>query len=134
MRPGVRYLDGGWQPMVDALADTARQAGAVVRCHAKLQELLESGGVWLADVKRCVAWRVSIAGLGPASAGRLFETAGGTTPVGDPRPVEAACLDVALTQLPRRDQQFVMGVDKPLFLTEATRAARDSAPPGAVPS
>jgi len=97
----VRYLDGGWQPMVDALADTARQAGAVVRCHAKLQELLESGGVWLADVKRCVARRVSIAGLGPASAGRLFETAGGTTPVGDPRPVEAACLDVALTQLQR---------------------------------
>ncbi len=48
-----------WQPIVDALADTARRAGAVVRCHAKLQELLESGGVWLADVKRCVARRVS---------------------------------------------------------------------------
>lgn len=130
IRPGVRYLDGGWRPMIDALAATARQAGAVLRCHAKVQALLEAGGVRLADGEELPARRVVIAGLGPGAAARLLETAGGAPPVREPRPIEAACLDVALTRLPRPDQRFVMGVDEPVFLTEATRAARDSAPPG----
>ncbi|MFN8640874.1 MAG: hypothetical protein U0802_04140 [Candidatus Binatia bacterium] len=32
---GVRYLDGGWQVLVDALATTARRAGAVLRTGAR---------------------------------------------------------------------------------------------------
>lgn len=130
LRPGVRYLDAGWQPGVDALADQARRAGAEIRLHAKAQALLDTGGVRLADGSELGAGRVIIAGLGPRAAGHLLATAGGWVPVDEPRPVEAACLDVALQRLPRGDQRFVMGVDAPLFLTEITRAARRSAPDG----
>ena len=131
--PGVRYLHGGWQTLVDTIADAARSAGATIRTRAKVEGLLPDGrGVQLADGEELRARTVVIAGLGPATAGRLLETAGGRSPIADPRPNEAACLDVALDRLPRRDQRFVMGVDRPLLLSEMTRAARGSAPDGGV--
>jgi phytoene dehydrogenase-like protein len=127
---GVRYLHGGWQPMVEALAAVARSAGAVVRTRAKVAALLPGGaGVRLAGGEERRAGAVVVAGLGPAAVAGLLEPAGGTAPVAAPRPVEAACLDVALRRLPDPAVRFVMGADAPVLLTEVTRAA-DAAPAG----
>src|SRR5690606_9169953 len=38
--------------------------------------------------------------------------------------VTAACLDVALRKLPMPKQQFVYGIDRPIFLTNQSRAAK----------
>jgi hypothetical protein len=130
MWPGVRYLDGGWQRLVERLADRARATGATVRQHARVEALLDGGGGVRVAGGEELRGRVVLAGLGPAAAGRLLLTAGGTPPVTAPRPAEAACLDVALARLPRRAPRFVMGVDVPLLLTETTRAAREVAPAG----
>src|SRR5690606_34889347 len=38
--------------------------------------------------------------------------------------VTSACLDVALRKLPKPKQQFIYGIDTPVFLTNQSRAAR----------
>lgn len=130
IHPGVRYLHGGWQPMIDALGQQAKRVGVRVICRARVDALLESGGAHVVDGESVHARSVVLAGLAPTAARRLLETAGGQHPVTEPRPVTAACLDVALRRLPHEDRRFVMGVDEPVLLTDVTRAALGCPPPG----
>ncbi len=129
VRPGVRYLDGGWAPMAAALAGRATGAGAQVRPGARVAALVP-GGVRLRDGSEVRGRAVVLAGLTPAQVARLVVPAGGRAPLaGDARPVRAACLDVALARLPRRSPTAVFGRDAPLYLSVHSASA-DVAPPG----
>ncbi|HVG28031.1 MAG TPA: FAD-dependent oxidoreductase, partial [Acidobacteriaceae bacterium] len=44
--PGVRYLKGGWQSLVDALAGHAETAGATLRTRAAVRLLHREAGGW----------------------------------------------------------------------------------------
>ncbi|HET8932555.1 MAG TPA: FAD-dependent oxidoreductase [Polyangiales bacterium] len=115
---GVRYLDGGWQSLVDALAERALRAGVELRTGSAAQ------GVEAVDGRL----RVAIEGQAALDADSvIFAGAPGSLRAllpDDPHaqryvqtavPVKAACLDVALSKLPRPDCLVALGVDQPLY-------------------
>jgi phytoene dehydrogenase-like protein len=125
----VWYLDGGWQTLIDGLRDRALSRGAEVRVGARASAVRRTEGgvrVYLADgevlsartVILAVGPRVACALLGlPPDAPLARWAAGG-------RLVRAACLDVALTRLPRPAQRFALGLDAPLYFSVHSAAAR----------
>jgi len=136
-RRPVRYIDGGWRSITRALADRAEEHGAQLHRGARVQELLADGaiaGARLHDGSEHAARTVILAGLPPARAARLLQAAGGRLPasVAEPRTIRAACLDVALSELPRADCPFVLGVDEPLYLSVHSLASKLTPGRGAV--
>jgi len=123
---GVDYLHGGWQQLVDALAERARGAGVQIETGARVTGLVQRHG-------RVVGVRTA-SGVAPAAA--VVVTTGakplrgwlddvqGAEPVArfldEAMPARLACLDVALRRLPRavRGQapcHLVLGVDEPVY-------------------
>jgi len=137
VRRPVRYLDGGWRQIVQALAARAREHGAQLRSGARVTELRTDGRgavVLLSGGEERRAATVVLAGLSPARASGLLVGAGGALPasVDEPRAVRAACLDVALTELPRAGSAFVLGIDEPLYLSTHSRWSAVAPDRGAV--
>jgi phytoene dehydrogenase-like protein len=132
---GVRYLDGGWQSLVDALEDRARAAGVEIVGGAKVESVERDAavrGVVLAGGERRATDAVILA-LGPAEASALVD--GGAHPfLADALdaclPVRAACLDLGLAALPRPKRVFAVGLDRPLYYSVHSAAAK-LAPDGA---
>jgi glycine/D-amino acid oxidase-like deaminating enzyme len=113
---GVRYLDGGWASIVNALAARARAAGAVVRSHAAVTSIVTDGGRSVVTVngEELVARSVVIASGGPDVATRLT---GAPVARRDAitAPIRAASLDLAVRR-PYPDC-FTLGMDRPLYLS-----------------
>ena len=127
LRENVRYLDGGWASMVDALREAAVAAGAEVRCGVTVERVGE-GAVGLADGSELPAGTVILAGLSPAAVTRLTGV-----PLEEPGPsLRTACLDVALTELPRPEQAWTLGIDEPVYVAAYSQWARIAPPGGAV--
>lgn len=119
MRDGVRYLDGGWQAIVDHLSQGIRVLRGAV-------DVVEADGhgveVRTADGRAVRAAAAVVAVGTPAAAGALLdlELAGGP-------PVEASCLDL-VTSRPSKPA-LLFGIDRPLYLSNHCPPAR-LAPPG----
>ena len=125
LREEVRYVDGGWGAIVDALRDAAEGAGVQIRCGVTVESVGEGPVVRVADGAELAAGAVVLAGLAPAAVERLT---GRTVPGAGPA-LEAACLDVALTGLPCPEHAWTLGLDEPLYVS-AYSAFSDIAPPG----
>ncbi len=119
---GVRYLHGGWQSMVDALAAVAEGAG-VHRVQGRALRWRD-GGFDLGDDRRITA-QVPLVAAGPRVAEAIYGVDGLAG-----EPVRAACLTVALDR--DRGPRFVLGRDVPLYAAVASRTARLGPPGGAV--
>ena len=132
---GVRYLDGGWQSLVDALDARAREGGVERRWSAKVERVLHDGavrGVELAGGERCEA-DPAILALGPDEASTLVD--GGANPFlcaasAACVPVRAACLDLGLARLPVAKRTFALGFGRALYFSVHSAAAK-LAPAGA---
>jgi phytoene dehydrogenase-like protein len=127
----VLYLDGGWQTIVDGLAEAATQAGVSIETGAKV-ELVERDtkgavrSVRLADGRSFQSRNVIIASS-PAIARSLVEHGEQTSLAHwaeEAIPVKAACLDVALKYLPKPKATFALGMDRPLYLSVHSATAR----------
>jgi phytoene dehydrogenase-like protein len=127
--PGVRYLDGGWQSLVDALEVRAAEAGVELRRGAKVDRVTHDGaarGVELAGGERFPADAVILAG-GPGEASALVD--GGGHPFFKEAsdralPIRAACLDLGLSSLPNPKRLFAIGVDRPLYYSVHSASAK----------
>ena len=145
---GVRYLDGGWAQLTDALRTVAEGSGATVitgTTTTRIERTTDEGGngvgQWIlravpdADARGATAavWRapaVVLATGGPdAAIGVLPEGAtrqslgwGGLGPR-----ATAACLDLGLRRAPTHP--FVMGIGQPLYISQHCPPA-DLAPAG----
>jgi phytoene dehydrogenase-like protein len=116
----VRYLDGGWQTLVDGLCEVAKEAGARIVTQARVAEIEVTGEgnvVRLADGRGYEAAAVVLA-TEPGTAASLVED--GTNEVlkswaAQAVPAYVACLDVALRRLPRPQHLFALGIDCPLY-------------------
>jgi phytoene dehydrogenase-like protein len=117
---GVCYLDGGWQQLVRGLVATASAAGAEIRQHTRVEQLAGRPGAWevhtTAGVIRAAAVVVAVGR--PTAAVRLLPAVPRWETPGSP--VMVACLDLGLRHT---DAQFVLGIDRPLYLSP-------HAPPG----
>lgn len=131
----VLYVDGGWQTLVDGLAEVAQRAGATIETGARAAALArEPNGsytVRLADGRSFDA-EVVVLTVSPHEVAKLLESAGVAPPngVADSVPVKMATLDVALSTLPEPKRRFILGVDRPLYLSVHSAVAK-LAPPGA---
>jgi phytoene dehydrogenase-like protein len=124
----VRYLDGGWQTLVDGLRRVATSAGARIVADARATNVrIEGGaarGVTLADGATIDAEGVILA-VSPGAAAALVP---GVPALADRAaraiPVQAACLDLALSRLPSPRALIALGIDRPLYLSVHSASAR----------
>lgn len=128
---GVLYLDGGWQTIVDGLRDAALAAGVEIETGVKVERVKRdpngaARAVRTADGRIIYAASIIIA-ASPEIAAHLVERGEQT---GLARwaaaaiPVKAACLDVALTRLPKPKALYAFGMDRPLYLSVHSASAR----------
>jgi phytoene dehydrogenase-like protein len=127
---GVLYLDEGWGQIVEELRETATRHGVSFLAGHHAASVSHQaglvGGIVLDDGTLIEAGNVIIA-ASPAVAHKLVTHADSTSLKRwkeQAIEVTSACLDVALRKLPRPKQQFIYGIDTPVFLTNQSRAAR----------
>jgi phytoene dehydrogenase-like protein len=129
LRGGVRYLDGGWQTLVDGLRQAAETAGVRIVSRARVAAVLHDAavrGVRLADGTTGSADAVVVA-ASPAIAAALVPDRAATTLArwaAAAIPVRVASLDVALRRLPNPRARIAFGVDVPLYLSTHSAWAR----------
>lgn len=127
----VLYLDGGWQTLVDSLREVASQAGVRIETASKVESLTRDAagavnGVRLANGSTISASTVVIASS-PESAAALIEESSSTQLsrwADQAIPVRAACLDLALRNLPKPKATFALGIDQPLYFSVHSAAAQ----------
>jgi phytoene dehydrogenase-like protein len=114
--PGVRYLRGGWQQLVDALAARAEADGAVLRTRAGVRGLVRDADGWEVrlDGETLRADVVVVAAGGPEAVAKLL---GERSPAAPGPAAELSVLDLGLKSLPRRSQRFALGMDQPTYLS-----------------
>jgi phytoene dehydrogenase-like protein len=111
IKPGVFYLNGGWQTIVDGLARRAESQGVTLLMNAKVDHIrdLQADGIVIAT-DRQTAQRLS---------GLTFEPSIGAY---------AACLDLCLAGLPPAAPTVAFAADRPLYYSVHSAVA-DLAPP-----
>ncbi len=114
--PGVRYLRGGWQSLVDALAAGAHRRGATLRTRAAVRSVHREAGGWTVglDDGTLHADLLVVAAGGPDAVAKLL---GERAPVAPGPAAELSVLDLGLRRLPRRTRRFALGVDAPTYLS-----------------
>lgn len=119
LRGGVRYVDGGWQALVDGLATCARAQGVRVETGRRVARVtVERGGprVHLPGG----AWRDAAAvvvATGPRRAARLLADVLDPATLSPPASVHAACVDLVLEGPPPAPPHLVLGIDVPHYLS-----------------
>jgi phytoene dehydrogenase-like protein len=126
---GVLYLDGGWQTLARGLRDAAEKEGVKIITGERVKAVERDErvrGVRLADGAFYAAQSVVIA-ADPSEACELIEGGEGTVLSKWAKaaiPVRAACLNVALEYLPEPRALFALGVDRPLYFSVHSAAAK----------
>lgn len=131
----VWYIDGGWQTLVDGLVRAAEAAGVKIMTGTRVARIQHDDavrGVYLADgTYHPVA--AAVLAVSPSAAAALLGAESATSLgawAGQAVPVLAACLDVALTHLPRPRALVAFGLDRPLYYSVHSEVAQ-LAPGGA---
>lgn len=125
----VLYVDGGWATLVSGLRAVAAAAGAELVTSARVARIEPAGGdhprrVRLDDGRSFSARTVVLAG-GPGMAHAVCpEVPVLASMAARSIPVRAACLDVALTSLPRPSSRFILGIDRPYYASLHSAVAR----------
>jgi phytoene dehydrogenase-like protein len=100
----VAYLDHGWQTLINGLEARARAQGVEIR-NTPVHALPECDGVILA--------------IPPSAVEKLT---GARFP--SLRPIRVACLDLGLHSLPENAANFGLGIDRPLYFSVHSAAAK----------
>lgn len=114
--PGVRYLRGGWQSLVDALARRAEADGAALRTRAAVRAIERTADGWelTLDGETLRADALVVAAGGPDAVAKLL---GDRAPAAPGPAVELSVLDLGLERLPRSWRRFALGIDQPTYLS-----------------
>lgn len=129
MRPGVRYVDGGWQSLVDQLVEFAHQRGVEVVAESArhVDASIDAGQVRVVTDRTTWSASSAIVAVGTPDAAAALLTDPPAAWSALPPPVTAACLELGVRGLPRH--RFAVGVDEPLYGSTHAPPA-DLAPPG----
>lgn len=136
----VLYLHGGWAALVERLRAAAVRDGAVVRTGAAVGSLLADHGavrgVRLRSGEELRAHAVVLTAGGPAVAADLADGTSAAPSLRDwaqrVTPGRAAALDVVLDSRPQGMTPLALGLDRPLYLSVHSDAARLAPDGGAV--
>jgi phytoene dehydrogenase-like protein len=108
---GVLYVDGGWQTLVNGLVKIAQQFGAKLLTEQTIRQIEWDNAVKVVNLNNGRQFTAPdlILATPPETVSQLTGQTFST------HPIRAACLDVALRQLPRPDRPFVLGLEEPLY-------------------
>ena len=127
----VLYLDGGWQTLVDALREAATRNGVKIETGVKVDTVMRDPGGSVTGVRLAhesvIPASTVIVAASPSVLATLIEGFDQTSlaQIADRSiPVRAACLDVALSQLPKPKATFALGIDRPYYFSVHSAAAR----------
>lgn len=129
LRKGVWYLDYGWQTLVDGVRDALLRSGGQVLANSRavsVEQVASGVRTRLADGTELTSNSVILA-VEPLAAKELLHLPDDEPLVewhANHRPVRAACLDVALSRLPRPENRLVLGTDQPLYYSLHSAAAK----------
>jgi len=116
--PGVRYVNGGWGRIVDALEAQARGRGVTIRTGAAVRALDASG---------CDGWSVTLDDevlhaqvviVAAGEHGACAQLLGDRTPAAPGPAAEVSTLDLGLSSLPRPGRTFGLGIDDPSYISK----------------
>jgi phytoene dehydrogenase-like protein len=136
-RKPVRYIDGGWQTIVESLRARAWDLGARIQLGARTTAVRRAEGGWqvvLASGERLAADSVILA-VSPGDARRLLDGPEAhmiARWAEQAVPVQAAVLDVALTSAPAPKDTYALGIDRPLYYSMHSAVAKLAPQGGAV--
>jgi len=127
----VLYLDGGWQTIVDGLRGVAETAGVNIQTGIRIEAVTRDADGWVNGVRLSdgtdIPTSAVVIASNPATAVGLVENASDSSLskwAETAIPVKAACLDVALSKLPKEKATFALGIDRPLYLSVHSASAR----------
>jgi phytoene dehydrogenase-like protein len=138
---GVIYLDGGWQTLVNGLVAAAQEAKVRIVKGKRVVDVEEQGdsnnstslaSSWqshFSDGDRILA-SVLIIAASPRDAYKLFRYNNKPNFLshiidgGEKKPVRAACLDIALSNLPNPNAPVAYGIESPLYLSVHSASAK----------
>jgi len=128
-RGGVWYVDGGWQSLASGLAVLSEEQGTRIRLGTAVNRLVpgEEGVRIELSEGGSVAARSAVVALTPEAAAEVLDQPSGhplTRFCETARPARTACLDVALSRLPRPEERFTLGLDAPMYLSVHSAAAQ----------
>ena len=130
--PGVLYVDGGWQTLVDRFVLRADALGVQVEKGARVARVDLECGVpnrLTTDGGRVHAFDTLVLATGPKVAARLLPNDAKLAHVAEHAVgVEAACLDVAVAEL-TGPSTVLFGVDQPYYASVHSLAANLVSPP-----
>jgi phytoene dehydrogenase-like protein len=134
---GVLYLDGGWQTLVHGLREAAEKEGVKIIAGARVKTVERDERVRGVRLTNDVfhAARTVVIAADPAEACELIEGSEATALSEWAKaaiPVRAACLNVALEHLPDPRALFALGIDRPLYFSVHSAAAKLAPENGAV--
>jgi len=117
VHPGVRYVRGGWQTLVDALHTEAERRGATIQRRCRVRSLQRDGDSWSVELDdRTLAADVVLLAVGaPQAAAKLL---GDRAPAPPGPAVEISVLDLGLSELPQRGRWFALGLDDATYLSK----------------
>jgi phytoene dehydrogenase-like protein len=128
--PGVLYLDGGWQTLVDqATRELERAGGSLVREARATRVLVDDGpegprAAGLVVDEREARFDAVVLAVDPRSAAKLVpEDAALSRVAANACKVHAACLDLRLEGVVR-DTTVLFGVDEPVYVSMHSAAAK----------
>ncbi|MCH7697682.1 MAG: NAD(P)/FAD-dependent oxidoreductase [Chloroflexi bacterium] len=131
---GVLYLDHGWQTLVDGVQAQAVEAGARIETGASVLSVEQEGPAITVLLEDGRLYRTStvILATPPKTAAELLGAAGAdlSSRAEAAEPVRVATLDVGLSETPRPDARFVLGIDQPLYLSIHSGVGNLSPPGG----
>lgn len=126
---GVWYVDGGWQSLASGLAVQAEEQGTRIRLGAAVTRVASADEGVTIELSEggAIAARSAIVALTPEAASEVLDLPPDhavTRFCETVRPARTACLDVALSRLPRPDERFTLGLDAPMYLSVHSAAAQ----------
>jgi len=126
---GTRYVNEGWQTLVDGLLARVTAQGATLRVSAPATRLDRAGSRWrvtLGSGETLEADGVILACPPPVAAGLT----GQPQRFANLRTCRANTLDLALSRRPEGAHDFVLGIDQPLYASVHSATARLAPPDG----
>lgn len=119
---GVLYLDGGWQTLVDRVAEAARRLGVRIVTGTGSVVLAQDGdGFRVRGATIDLRAGATIVAAGPPrrTSEVLAQVAdcANLDAIASRTPVRAAVLDIALRRLPEPTQPFALGIDQPVYVS-----------------
>lgn len=121
---GVRYLDGGWQSLVDQLVAIARDRGVEILPVGARTVVSGADGSVTVHATDDRLWHASAAVLAPGGPDAVAAMLGGVPaswPALGPSST-VACLELGVRRLPER--RFVLGIDEPVYASVHAPPAR----------